>query len=150
MAKLSAHGAIIGTIEYTAKTLRYMEDGKVLVNFGDGWKIRGKLKDWVSPHEAYAKAVQKQKDYLAARPALVNYRKLLHDLAPLSKSKRAKLHTCVDIMPEDCDRVWSEACDGYGDNIHASVDEVAALCAAYKAVIAEQKYLDKETAQSDQ
>jgi hypothetical protein len=148
MAKLSAHGAIIGTIEYTAKTVRYMEDGKVLVNFGDGWKIRGKLKTGLSPQEAYAKAVKKQQDFLAARPAFRDYRILLHDLAPLSK--RAKLHTCVEIMPDDCYGVWSDACDGYGDNIHASVDEVAALCAAYKAAIAEQKYFDKETAQSDQ
>jgi hypothetical protein len=33
------------------------------------------------------------------------------------------------MMPDDCDGVWSECCDGYGDNIRADVDDVAKLCA---------------------
>lgn len=136
MAKLSAHGTIIGTIEYTCKVKRYMSDGKVLVNHGSGWKISGTLKSGVTPQDAFNRALQKQKDFLAARPAAAEYRRILHDLA--CASKRAKLHTCVTLMPGDCDGVWSEACDGYGDNVSASVDEVAELCRAYVAAMSEQ------------
>jgi hypothetical protein len=28
--------------------------------------------------------------------------------------------------------VWSECCDGYSDNIHADVDEIAKLCRLYE------------------
>ena len=44
-------------------------------------------------------------------------------------------------MPDDPDGVWSEACDGYGDNISADVDEVAALCELYKLAENEQRAL---------
>jgi len=40
-------------------------------------------------------------------------------------------------MPDDCDGVWSEACDGFGDNISADVDEVGNLCRLYKNALAE-------------
>jgi hypothetical protein len=137
MARLSAHGTIVGTIQYTCKVKRYMSDGKVLVNHGSGWKISGKLKIGITPQDAFARAVQKQNEFYAARPAAAEYRRQLHDLACVSK--RVKLHTCVALMPDDCDGVWSEACDGYGDNVSASVDEVADLCRAYVAAMRERR-----------
>ena len=42
----------------------------------------------------------------------------------------------VTMMPDDADGVWSEACDGYGDNVHADVDDVAKLCALYRTALA--------------
>jgi hypothetical protein len=47
-------------------------------------------------------------------------------------------------MPDDCDGVWSEACDGYGDNVSADVDEVAQLCALYKLALSESDAVKAE------
>ena len=111
MAKTSAHGAIIGTVEYVTRAKRYMSDGVILKNDGFGWKLYGKVKPHLTPAAAYHHA----RDKLAAR------------LAELPA------------MPDDADGVWSEACDGYCDNIHADVDDVAKLCALYRAAIADKR-----------
>ena len=137
MAKLSVHGSEIGRIVYTAKTKAYMSDGKVLVNYGDGWKIAGKIKPEFTPESAFQSANKRRIEFLECRPAIAKYIKCLHSLA--CPSKRYKLHTAVSLMPSDCDGVWSEACDGYGDNISAGVDEIYELCALYIAAMNEQK-----------
>jgi hypothetical protein len=132
MAKCSVHGTEIGTVYYATKAKRYMSDGVILLNIGFGWKRYGKVKTGHTPQDAYQVAQANQDQRLADRPALAAYIKLLHDMAGLSK--RWKLHSAVQSMPDDCDGVWSEACDGYGDNVSASVDEVAELCRAFQAV----------------
>jgi len=131
MAKVSAHGAIIGTVEYISSAKRYMSDGVILKNVGFGWKLAGKVKPGIEPRAAYAAASQRLADRLANDPAVAEYRRLLHDMAGLNK--RWTLHAAVGMMPDDADGVWSECCDGYGDNVHADIDDVAALCAAYRA-----------------
>lgn len=143
MAKLAAHGAEIGRLYYTTSAKAYMADGTVLKNAGFGWKISARVKSGFSPQQVFESARESQIKHNAERPALVAYRKCLHDLAGLSK--RWKLHTAVEMMPDDPDGVWSEACDGYGDNVAADIDEVAELCALYKVACAEQRQL-KETA----
>ena len=143
MAKVSAHGAIIGTIEYLTQSKRYMSDGIVLANQGFGWKLRGKIKPDLTPQQAFENARDRLAAKLQDRPALAKYRAELHDLAGLLK--RWKLHTAVQMMPDDPDGVWSEACDGYGDNCCASVDEVVSLCRAYKVAMMEQGDVNKET-----
>ena len=137
MAKISAHGAIIGTVDYATWSVRYMSDGKILINKGHGWKIGGKVKDGATPAQALAKRQEKLTAKLAACPAYAAYRKLLHDACGLGK--RWKLQMAITVMPDDADGVWSEACDGYGDNVSLDVGEVAQLCAAYKLAEAEAK-----------
>lgn len=144
MAKVSAHGAEIGTIYTTTKAKRYMSDGVILKNYGTGWKIYGKVKPGVNPSDAFTRAKEKHVAFLAERPAYSAYVKELHDMAGLSK--RWKLHAAVSLMPDDCDGVWSEACDGYCDNISASVDEVAHLCRLYLAALDEQKAMQAQAA----
>ena len=112
-----------------------MSDGHVLRNDGFGWKLHGKVKAGLTPQQAFDEAKRRMETKLAERPALAAYRKELHDMAGLCK--RWKLHAAVSIMPDDCDGVWSEACDGYGDNISADVDEVGKLCQLYKLALAE-------------
>lgn len=129
MAKLSAHGEIIGTLEYLTMAKRYMSDGVILKHKGFGWKLAGKVKPGIDPRDAYSRALANLNDKLALNPAVAAYRAELHAMA--GKDKRWKLHAAVSIMPDDCDGVWSEACDGYGDNVHADVDEVGKLCALY-------------------
>ena len=137
MAKLAVHGAEIGTVYFTTSARRYMSDGHILQNKGFGWKLCHKVRDGESIQEAFAKQVESQKALLANRPHTVAYRKALHSLAGLGN--RWKLHMAVEAMPDDCDGVWSQACDGYGDNIHADVDEVGDLCRLYKLAVEEQR-----------
>jgi len=133
MAKCSVHGAEIGTIYKLTSARRYMTDGVVLKNVGFGWKLAGKVKAGIHPADAYQRAAVRYSDELAANPALAAYRKELHAMAGLGK--RWKLHMAVSAMPEDADGVWSEACDGNWDNIHADVDEVGNLCRLYLAAL---------------
>ena len=66
MAKLSSHGAEVGRIEFATSAKAYMADGKILKNIGFGWKLYGKCK--VEPAAAYTAAVEKQRQFLTARP----------------------------------------------------------------------------------
>lgn len=137
MAKISAHGTIIGTVYFTTSAKRYMSDGKVLENKGFGWKIGPKLKAEITTAQAYANAVERQAKFAEEHPSAAAYKRELHDMCGLAK--RWKLHAAVQLMPDDADGVWSEVCDSYGDNISASVDEISALCRLYKAAIWEAK-----------
>jgi hypothetical protein len=142
MAKLSAHGNEIGRIVFTAKTKAYMADGKILTNYGDGWKLTGKCKDGVSPEFAYESAVKYQAEFIANRPHLKAYREFLHEIA--GQCKRHKLHLAVTMMPDDSDGVWSECCDGYSDNVSASCDEVSELCRLYRYAVMEQNEIKQQ------
>lgn len=135
MAKVSVHGETIGTLYYTTKAKRFMSDGTVLKNIGFGWKIGGRAKAGVDIRTLYETMKAKQADTMARRPMLAKYRAALHDLAGMDK--RWKLHLAVQMMPEDPDGVWSECCDGYGDNVHADLDELVELCRLYKAATEE-------------
>jgi len=137
MAKVSAHGTVVGTVYFTARAKRYMSDGAVLENSGHGWKLRGKLKAGLTPQAAYEAQLAKQREAEKTHPAAFAYRKELHDLAPLCK--RWKLHAAVTMMPDDADGVWSEACDGFGDNIAADVDDIVRLCGLYRLAIKESE-----------
>jgi hypothetical protein len=137
MAKISAHGSIIGTLEYISTAKRYMSDGVVLKNNGFGWKLAGKVKPGIDPAQAFANAERRQREKLEAFPAVAAYRKALHELAGVGK--RWKINLAVSTMPDDPDGVWSEACDGYGDNVHADLDELVELCRLYRAALAETK-----------
>lgn len=148
MAKLSSHGTEIGRIVYTTKIDAYFEDGKVLRNAGFGWKLRAKVKDGHSIYNAYTTAIEKQKAFLASHPFLAAYRKKLHNLAGIGKAW--KLHTAVSMMPQDPDGVWSETCDGYGDNVSADIDDVSKLCTLYELAVKESAELraSKTTAEA--
>lgn len=141
MAKLSAHGTEIGTVHFLTFSKRYMSDGAVLKNIGFGWKIAGKVKAGVTPEQAFNNAVERVRVFRADKPAYSAYRAELHKLAGLSK--RWKLHACVELMPDDPDGVWSDACDGYGDNIHADIDEISNLCELYKDSLREQSEINQ-------
>ncbi len=137
MAKIAAHGKEIGTVYLTTKAKRYMSDGKILVNHGFGWKLGPKLKPGVTVQEAYRHQVERSRQFAEKHPCAAAYKRELHAMCGISK--RWKLHAAITTMPDDCDGVWSECCDGYGDNISADVDEVGALCRLYQAAVEEGK-----------
>ena len=137
MAKLSAHGIEVGRVVYTTSTKAYMSDGKVLKTWGDGWKRFSTVKaDW-TPKSALESARAALARWEAANPAGLAYKRELHAMA--GQGKRLKLHTAIQLMPDDADGVWSEACDGFCDNISADIDEVSALCRLYLAACEESK-----------
>lgn len=144
MAKISAHGKEIGTIYLISSAKRYMSDGVILKNIGFGWKIGGKVKPGVDPAEAFERAANAQQAFRLARPCAANYKKELHSLAGMNT--RWKLHAAVQLMPDDPDGVWSEACDGYGDNVHADIDEIVHLCMLYRNAIAENEEMRAQVA----
>jgi hypothetical protein len=146
MAKISAHGKEVGTVYFTTTAKRYMSDGVVLRNFGFGWKLGGKLNGGLTPREAYERQLGQQRKLLAERPEIAAYRKELHALCGLNK--RWKLHAAIELMPDDPDGVWSETCDSYGDNISADLDDIAALCRLYKAVLRDHKIRTEEAARA--
>jgi hypothetical protein len=148
MAKLSAHGSIVGTLHFVSYSKRWMSDGHILRNGGDGWKLHAKLQAGVDVAEHFRKAESHMAQSRASRPARAAYIKLLHGMAGVAT--RWKLHTAVSLMPNDPDGVWSECCDGYGDNVHADLDDVCELCRAYEAMereAAEARALSPATAE---
>lgn len=130
MAKLSAHGKEVGRINYTTYAKAYMQDGVILKNEGHGWKVYGKCK--FTPQEVYENALDHYNKFLIARPCLAAYRDYLHDLAGMGKAW--KLHAAVTMLGDDIDGIWSEACDGYVDNVRASVEEIKHLVDLYNQV----------------
>ncbi len=143
MSKLSAHGQEIGRINFTTYSKAYFQDGTILRNSGFGWKIFGKCK--ADPQEVYQNALAQHKDFISKRPGLAKYHKALHSLAGMGKAW--KLHTAIQMLGDDVDGIWSEACDGYGDNVHASVEEVQHLVNLYAAAVRESERLAEGRAQ---
>ena len=144
MAKCSSHGTEIGTIYTNTKAYRFMSDGHILKNIGQGWKLHSKLKAGISAKDTFTQRMTRQQEIMNRKPALQAYRKALHDIAGLSK--RWKLELTISHMPNDPDGVWSECCDGYGDNVYADIDEIAKLCRLYEAAITESKNLIEQDA----
>ncbi len=131
MAKLSVHGSELLRLEYTNHRIAFMSDGKILRNDGDGWKLYRKVKPGVDPADHANKVKSSRAATDAACPAWAEYRNKLCSWVPISQ--RWKVATAIDSMPQDPDGVWSECCDGYGDNIHLDIDEVSELCNLYNA-----------------
>lgn len=137
MATLQAHGSKVGQVDYLTYSLAVMSDGIVLRNQGFGWKRYATIKTGHTPEQSYEHISTIQAVALDTYPHLRNYRRALHELAGLSK--RWKIHTAVELNPDDPDGVWSEVADGYGDNVHATVEEIVELCQLYKLYLAEKK-----------
>ncbi|NTV02440.1 MAG: hypothetical protein HGB04_06595 [Chlorobiaceae bacterium] len=133
MAKLSAHGREIGRMYYTTFAKAYMADGVILFTEAGKWKVYGKCKPGVTPEQAFALAKQKQAELYEEKPALREYRKRLLWVAGLGKAW--KLHAAIQLLGDDVDGIWSECCDGFGDNIHADVDEIAELVRLYTVAV---------------
>ena len=137
MARLCKHGTIVGELKLTKMSVRFMSDGTKLVNNGFGWKLAKTRID--DPAKEYAERVARDQDWEHRRPVGAAFRRALQAEAGLSK--RWKLLVAIEMMPDDPDGVWSECCDGYGDNVHADLDDIVELCRLYKAAQSEAKAL---------
>ena len=139
MATLSKHGQEIGRIKGLTWTKAYFANGDILKDSGFGWKVWGKVKAGMNPEDVFKRHQEHVESVLTARPAYATYKRELHELAPLSL--RWKLHTAVEANPQDPDGVWSDCADGYGDNVHASIEEIVNLTRLYLLEEGERKEL---------
>jgi hypothetical protein len=135
MATLKKHGGELGRIIKLTFAMAHMADGTILWNKPGNWAVWGTVKKDRDPVEVYARAAASAAERDRQFPASAAYRRELHRLAGLGKAW--KLHTAIQYMPGDPDGVWSEACDGYGDNVHADLDEVSHLMRLYHARVME-------------
>ena len=140
MARLSKHGEI-GQLERLAYKVAYCEDGQILRNDGDGWKVWKKLKPGFVPAESFARAQANYAQKLADNPAFSAWRSLMHEL--VSFHDRCFVLTAISSMPQDPDGVWSE-CNDYM-HIDLSIDDCVQLCRAYEA--AQDEAREKKAAQ---
>jgi hypothetical protein len=109
-------------------------------NSGFGWKIHGKVKAELDPRIVFENAKARQELLLRNRPA---YRAWHKAITGVALTHRWKLIAAIELMPTDPDGVWSECCDGYGDNLHMDVGEVLELCNLYLAAVDEANRLER-------
>lgn len=135
MAKKSAHGRSIGFIDYGPMRREYFSDGKILENVHGGWRIgaRVRTENGHTPESAFARALENRPKVLMAE-----YNDLLEALVrPLAP--RQALHRYVNILDDDPDGLYVELQDSYDHdlrNVHLTLDECVALCAAHRRGIA--------------
>lgn len=143
MAKLTAHGPELVRLEFPTYRAAYMRDGKVLRNYGSGWKLHGTVKRGVAPADH---AANMQRQYDARTPEYHRYIAALKDA--VSMERRAMLHTAIAVMPEDPDGVYS-AMDDRSWHDGPEIGECVELCRLYLAAIAAQSAPTPVPAQSE-
>ena len=144
MAKLSAHGK--DRLVYVGMKYRkaYCQDGKVLKDVGNGWKLHGTVKkeNGFTYETAYRAFVDKVEAKVNASPSFRAYRDLLMKYVPSFK-KRSMFCMLMDTLgPDEADGIWSEIHDGYGADLpkDLSLDDIVELCNLYGAMEIEKGY----------
>ena len=136
MATLSKHGAN-KQIEYVGYKKAYCQDGTTLINKGNGWKVKGKLKAGIDYTQAYENAVTRQGEKFRNFPLYAKFFKLIKDMAP-SINKRSYLVMGLEMLGNDPDGLWSEFDDRYDTRGEYTIDDICELCKAYEAAMCEQ------------
>ena len=126
MAVLSKNGHEIGRVTQLTRVLSFRSNGKVLYNYGTGWKVfRDKVADINVAFET-AKAAEE-----ALHPDVKAYKKLFHSHVP--QKSRGLAQASVRTLSDDLDGLWSE----FNDYLHIgiSVEEVQELIDAHAAAV---------------
>jgi hypothetical protein len=63
----------LGRIEKLTHTLAYFDNGDILINKGDNWKLYGKIKKGNAPLTVYEKTVTDHNNFLRVHPHYANY-----------------------------------------------------------------------------
>ena len=142
MASLSKHGEQLGVIEYITRREAHYANGEILINRGDGWKVKGKVKTHVNPREYYAKRKTKLEDKERRMPAYLHYKTLLYKYVP--QTHRWMVNAAVDMMPTDPDGVWSQINDHGDYRYNIDLDEAVELCRAYEAATREATTMNEQ------
>lgn len=138
MAKLSAH-AVFGKIDYLTYSLAWGLDGTVLVNHGDGWTIKGRIKN-STPESCRRHFEASQNLKLAweeSHPHYAKYLALLH--RTVGRSYWGLVHSAVVESGNDPDGLWSTLGDFDYKLGHLTLDDCLALCKAFDLYQAERQ-----------
>ncbi|SRR6266705_3065054 len=135
MATKSKHGATLCEIERLCSKYAYMSDGTILINRGDGWKVKGRVKPGFDPADVARRAQERYAQLLAERPAFADYRQALH--ANVCNGQRYLVHEVLNMLANDPDGVWSELNDMA--HIAIDVDECVTLCHLHEESTREAK-----------
>ena len=103
MARLHANGGSLGVLDYGYKKVSIQANGTVLQNWGEGWKIRGKIKPQYDPLFVH----EERQSKLDNDALLIAYRRALWDACGRLLD-RNKLHTLIGLLPDDLDGIWAE------------------------------------------
>lgn len=90
MAKLSANGTEIGRVDWLSYSLSFRSNGKILVNTGDGWKVRStaEQRNEISAEDCFREEMRTFESY---PPEFHNFRQKFHALFPLKSRAAANL-----------------------------------------------------------
>jgi hypothetical protein len=127
MAKLSAHGLELARRETPNSRIVVMSDGKLLRNYGQGWKLWKRVKDGVDPVE-YAKGFNERTKMIS--PEIQAYIKALVNACDLEH--RLYLNTSIELSGHDPDGVWSDM-ESRGDWYSIDLEDIIRCCKAYEA-----------------
>jgi hypothetical protein len=142
MASLKKHGKHL-VLAFLWYRKAFCEDGTVMKDYGDGWKVHAKLKKNITYEQAYGHALNARDIYYANSPAFHQLVRVVDDLS-IAKTQRSMLHSALEMLYDDPDGMWSELADHpyCSDYPQLSLDDVNKLCQAYSDAIREQ-YMKK-------
>ena len=104
MATLKKHGDYI-IIELIPYKKAYCEDGTIMHNYGNGWKIKGKIKKGFSYTEAAEYQKKFTQELLRDKPA---FRKWYELIMQYPLEGRHTIRMALDMLGDDVDGIWSE------------------------------------------
>ena len=128
MAKLKAHGQIIGQFEYVSGRIAVMSDGHVLRNTGGGWKLFRKAKPGITAQQILEGRTKSYNARREACPSLARYVELLAGTTSLEN--RYIVETSFELLGTDLDGVWAELND---HGIKVTFEDVQELAEARNA-----------------
>lgn len=129
MATLSKHGRYT-IIEYANFNRALCEDGNILINRGEGWKLWKRLKAG-RKYDEVVKTFGKSRT-----PAYDELLNLLKDVTG-SLKRRATLVNLIQLLDDDFDGIWVHYNDTYPEDT-ITCDEISQVYEAYQRVLKEK------------
>ena len=137
MATLSKHGDH-RQIEYIDHKIALCQDGNVLKNSGDGWKIHAKLKAGINYLTAYENRLEKIREFAAKRPVAAAYKK---HMLQWKLSDRRFIFMAFGLLGDDLDGIVSELTERW-PRIEIDLEEVREIHHLRQAARKEKERLE--------
>ncbi|WP_136256290.1 hypothetical protein [Metallibacterium scheffleri] len=129
MSTLSKHGTEVGRIEGLSSVTVYMNDGTVHKDSGNGWRCAGRVRECLTPADAYERAAEREAARYELAPCLAAYRRLLHSTVPQHRDRR-RLHVSIAQHAGRVDDVLTDSLEVLC--LHLDEADLATLCGAYR------------------
>lgn len=125
MATLSKQGREIGRINQLRASYSLRDNGRILKNEGDGWKIL-KLRDGWETHTAWAHLCAKEAEL---SPEFKAYRRAVQ--SEFCLANRWKYLELVKLLGDDIDGIWAHLDD---EGMHVDLETLRELNALRQAI----------------